>query len=676
MRVSNGRRNSQRWAWGSAFTLIAAAALLLLVLARSGEASLGSQRSDIISKKLRGRSEPSKSMWTSARTPARAPARPAVEEHAGVASMPDPSGFPIHGRVLDASGGPIGGAKVSARPPRASVSAGTARSDDAGEFTLRAALTELVLLAEAEGYSRGTARVFAPASGVLITLAPAAEIVGHVERSDTGEPVTNVTVSARPVASSEEPATSASSASDGAFRLTGLRGGRYELNARSTHWGSAPAWVAVDVGRVSEPVVLQVSPATTLTATVRRAGEPCEGARVELSKGATSLTRSAAGGVVQLEGLAPGAYLANVSCPQSVSRAELIALGTQPVNRTWDLETGLELRGRVETPSGTPVPLAEVRIAPKTAPERRVAHCTSDERGAFTCGGLFPGDFECSVSGGGMELSVERTLVVLPGTGGEVVLRTAPLGDITARVSGAPREQAFHVLARGRNSSAREAVKGEDTFRFERLPLGRYDVYIDLPGMRSGAGTSAELTHDGHVAEVELTAPPAESIMGHVLDERGGPVIDAWVRAAAADLGGVPQPKRAALTDDEGAFTLSGLAPGAYELSANTATGTARSERVASGSSNVALRLVSSATLSGDVYDAVGARVPSFTLFLQPEVGPHKFVRGAHGHWEVPWLVPGRYRVAVAAKQGRAVQQVVLLAGEVQQMALTLARAN
>jgi hypothetical protein len=168
-----------------------------------------------------------------------------------------------------------------------------------------------------------------------------------------------------------------------------------------------------------------------------------------------------------------------------------------------------------------------------------------------------------------------------------------------------------------------------------------------------------------------------------VLDAAGAPGSDAFVGAIAmTEQATAPlASQRAAalarsnwsaiadptLTDLEGRFTISGLAPGEYIVHAHRkGGGTAVVDSVALGS-DVSLQLSVTGSLAGVVTLADGTRPQSFditlTAFEQGFVRRDDFF-GTNGAWAFAELPAGRLRVQVDAPEGTASLEVTLGEGE------------
>ena len=99
----------------------------------------------------------------------------------------------------------------------------------------------------------------------------------------------------------------------------------------------------------------------------------------------------------------------------------------------------------------------------------------------------------------------------------------------------------------------------EGEFRVENLLPGPYNLNVTLEGRRIAAGTVAFLrTQDAAIAI------PAADVGGRIADETGGPVPGATVSLEDSTTGEV----RTATTLPSGSWTLTGLLPGGYNVTA------------------------------------------------------------------------------------------------------------
>ncbi len=524
------------------------------------------------------------------RAPLTAKASASLPPHAGDS---DVSGF-----VVDAAGGSVPFAVVTAQTLSGSELA-TVSADADGAFQASLPAGELELLARGDAFSSALRRVAAPARGVLLELGPSSEIVGHVVDADTRSPLAGVSVTARsePQAAlgaepPREPPGHATTSADGEFRIAGLRGGGvYRVMLTDAAWQSAPRSVSVEVGAASAPVSIAARPAALLTARILREGEPCAAGSVRAAGARQWDAPIGADGVARFVGLRPGRYEIDVFCEQALPHhAELDLEGA--VTRDFDVSAGLSVSGRVVDAKGRPLPGAQVSVRPRDGSlERPAALCSSDDRGAFTCAGLQPGEHDCSVTDP-LDAAADVVPVSLDDRSAEgLVLSVGALGSVRVLLGEDEAHDPARAWLRGATGLPIRARLVAGAFLFERLPLGEYEVHVD---QTRATRSAIVLSEDGQALTLELPAPPRTSITGRVVDQRGEPLGDQWVSATAADW--LPHPARRsepqALSDAEGTFALGAVSGGVYDLAVDSDLGTAHACGIAAGSADVVLRVV------------------------------------------------------------------------------------
>jgi hypothetical protein len=335
--------------------------------------------------------------------------------------------------------------------------------------------------------------------------------------------------------------------------------------------------VRVDVASESEPVTLEVSNALAVNASVLVGEAPCERGQVHLL-GSVALAAAIDRGQALFPAVPEGRYAARVQCAAGIAREfELSAPAAGDVRPVWKLEAGHELVGRVVSASGAGVPGLDLQWrateANPSTPREFASACRTDAGGAFRCGAFAGGRYRCAIEGGAHD---DCSDVVVPReTPLQIALR--PLGTIRATLS--ESLTAVSVVATGSDGAEHFArYSGGDTFSIVGLPLGEYRV--GLAGQPDLA--RARLDHDGQLVEVRLAAP-AVVLEGRVVDERGEPIVEAWVRVSAIAAVGPGSEAPPALTGDGGEFSIPALAKGRYALSVTSSAGEARVDEAETG---------------------------------------------------------------------------------------------
>jgi hypothetical protein len=520
--------------------------------------------------------------------------RPFLESSRGtslVLSL-EPGGVRLTGNVVDASGGAVLAALVSASGAGDTALA-FARTASAGRFALTVPEGTLQLSARADGYSSVVRQIDAPHDDIELILTAASSLRGHVLARETREPVAGTEVRVFDANGLQLGSRRATTDEGGAFAIEGLAAGGYFVDASSAEWRSARSGFFLEIAE-EKTLDLAVDPATRFNGKVRAGGATCQRGRVSLEGPVPGFRELDSNGEVAFEGVLPGAYRAHVSCEPGMELTDEIEVGLQSVTRDWDLNPGSSLTGVVMWGDALPLARARVEVDPIGEPRsRRSVVCSSnDEHGAFSCFGLEPGEYACQLR----ENAVARSEIV-PVTLREgsspptVVLRANPTASLHIRIENAASLQleALTVVAQRKGSAPRPADRKGSEFVLERIPLGVYDVMLD-PEVAGGRRT-VELMNAGAVVDLSLTPPPGRTLSGRVVDERGNGVPDAWVRVSGTSPYGALFPASPVMSDAEGAFTIPGLLQGSYELSAASSRGEARLDDVANDGRRVLVPL-------------------------------------------------------------------------------------
>ncbi|HEX5098647.1 MAG TPA: carboxypeptidase-like regulatory domain-containing protein [Polyangiaceae bacterium] len=504
----------------------------------------------------------------------------------------------VDGRVVDANGGPVAGAFVTAREVSAGgqVTAATL-SDSRGSFHLEVSSGLLELAARAEGYSSMTRHVAAPARDATLVLAPGTSIQGRVLTQAADMPIGGARVTAINEDGLLLRGLEAETSGDGAFLIEGLVAGSYTLRVTADGFQDQQQGFRVLGPGEQSAGTLRMAAAATLRASVTVAGRPCSGATVLLDGPTGVAATSDADGLVTVTNARPGRYSVKVSCPDARPFDGALELSSDaPTTRHFELEAGLALRGTVRRFGGEPLPHAAVVVVPVTetaaaAPGSRElgsAECVADDTARFVCRGLSAGSYDVSVRTAGLQSGPAVRVVMSAGREPSVDVVAPASGTLKITLNGTPSASAIVVASGGPDQATRQATRTGGAFVFDGLALGRYRVRL---ASSTSTSVDAALSRDGELVALTLAAPQDRAISGHVLDEQGQPVPDAWVVARSNDeqnhsREGAGEP---ALTDGDGAFVIPGLLDGQYGLVATSSSGQAIVEAVLGGTENVKL---------------------------------------------------------------------------------------
>lgn len=298
----------------------------------------------------------------------------------------------------------------------------------------------------------------------------------------------------------------------------------------------------------------------------------------------------------------------------------------------------------------------------------------TDAYGAFVVKGLGEGPFALSVDHEveeGEHAGVWRArLLEVEGGARGLVLELEGTTSLHGRVVGASGEPleafdvratlqgsgaAFGIGAEHRGESFEERVDG--TFELDGLVEGTWEVVVSAEGHAESEVAELTLPEAPNAEAFVFTLIPSATARGRVLDPEGREIGGAIVglelklaeRMAMARRGDLPE----AISDHEGRFELSGLAPGEVELVAQL-EGFASSEPVSvtlvSGevSQEMTLELRIGALLTGEVLGDDGEPAPGRSIIVQRMPSWNRqfmMTSDARGEFRFEHLEPGQWQL-------------------------------
>jgi hypothetical protein len=589
-----------------------------------------------------------------------------ASEYPTVALELEPGGAKTSGKVVDALGGPIAGAMVMVTEAWQSASFGVGRTNGAGEFAVFGAEGPVKVSVDADGYAGASKEATAPASNITLVLAPAAGLAGTVVEQGTDQPVAAATVT---ISCANGFTASASSGSDGRFELEEVQPGACQLQAAGDHFRSDSISVALGIGERVDSLVVPVAAGASVKGQVLVDGSPCAAASVALSGPQELRIGADAQGNVHLGGVPPGKWDLHVECNGATPIREQLTLSADSaIERTWKLGRGFEVRGEVVAADGTGQGGVQIRIEDATG--RRGSMCLSEQTGEFLCSGLEAGSYEARAMDQSGELGPSVPVVLSDGGVDGIRLELRPAGSVAVSVvaaDGQPRDDlpVFATSSNGLELRAQPVGAGE--FVLASLAPGDYQVFAGHPDSSASARVAVTA---GTRSRATIRAASDAAIEGIVVDEQRNPVADAWVTAVSSAERGAATP---VLSDAEGAFRITGLLSGSYDIKVTTGFGEAESRAVPTGS-QAELRISEFASMGGTVMDDRHQPVESFSLSYAGTdgIGYEQDVSSASGQWFVDKLRPGTWLISIRSNAGHASQQVELAASQKLELQLLL----
>lgn len=587
----------------------------------------------------------------------------------------------LRGTVHDLTGGDVPGAEVW-------IDANVVRTDEAGAFVAKLNAGSYALRLRAPGYAEATETIeIAGDLTIDLVLHPASSIHGTVVHAD-GAPAAGARVSVG--RRRAEPST-LFTGDDGSFSVEGLPAGEFDVRA-------ATATEAGGVEEVRLPpasartVRIVLAPAATLSGTVRGPDNaPVAGAKVTLLRGdvtagdpETTTARDGTyrflalrPGILGVEGCAPG-----FGCTESAK----FFVGNEALTVDVKLEPEATLRLHVVDREGHPVAGAEAKDF-----EDDVT-CTSDATGDCVLRGFRPRSISLEVTH--PTAGFEHVEVVLGRgvTKREVKLRAAVTLRGVVRWDDGSAAAGVHVTASdrvartgpdGRWELANVPSFGSILVRAARaLVLSGRSIdemvnSFDTPRQRRVKTKAGET-----VENIELVLQHDDrAIRGTVVGPDGAP-------AAYAAVGVIRQSGMTELITDhvslestprtyagaDGAFTVDGLDAGKYIVWAHDEDNARGSVKdVATGKSDVAIKLGVPAGIAGTVTDPSGKPVPLFVVELDVTAGLRdegRARRFTDGRFTWKGVPPGHHDIKVAAGAATAQQTFEVRDGETTPLAL------
>ncbi len=219
----------------------------------------------------------------------------------------------------------------------------------------------------------------------------------------------------------------------------------------------------------------------------------------------------------------------------------------------------------------------------------------------------------------------------------------------------------------GRSALRRSFPAGTGIFEIGGVPPGRYVAEATAEGCVPGRSEPFEVVKEATTRDVVIRLSRGSTISGLVVRSRSGePVAGAsvWVRphdrfSFFLGMQGRPHPgAKAAKTDDQGRFTIRGVAPGEVEVIASApdlAPGSSGKITVEKGRDviDALVSLGEGGTIMGTVFGPGGRPMPGAEVLVSREMGNvriygdfgRRVKADESGVYRAEHLAPGKYRV-------------------------------
>lgn len=614
----------------------------------------------------------------------------AGETRTGIDFVLATGGVALQGTVVDINGGIIVDAMVRAVPQSGSNRASiVAHTDERGHFTLWTPPGSLRVIASAAGYTEVKRFANAPGS-VAIALSPGSQLGGRVTAA--GAPVTNAIVT---LSTLKGPVDERTTTTDhlGNYVFTGLWPGRYRVRATSPTGAARHAQsVVLGVGQARVDINLALQPAYRIagTVSVQTATDlvPCRNGELAVvhNAGVSDWVALTGHGAYEIWGLAPGAFTLRAQCtsPMGATAERRLTVDTRDlVNQAFALDGRhmSSLWGKVHTRDGHLITEGDIYLFSTSPGAGAPLQTHIDSQGRYRFAAVKPDDYSMLVRSAQAERRPPLlvTVAATPTRFDLTVERGTALSVHVVDTDGKPMANVQVLISpdNEQTASATNVITNQqgEAAATQLLATG-YTLTLEgahahRPFVMSGRATDPAVAHHVMLRENQsetatlMLAPATGIIRGSVVDASGAAVNDAYVFVAPAvaaqarnDAIGIfnagnsmdVASELATLTDEDGKFTLTGLAPGYVALHALRADGSEARDLAVAVGSVTKLVMERPAHLHGDVVMANGQPLADFTVTI---VGGASFFRRepfSRGVFEMEGLAPGSYRVALAAE--------------------------
>jgi hypothetical protein len=575
----------------------------------------------------------------------------AGELRAGVDLRLSPGDPNLHGSVVDATGGPVPDAHVRVERALAPYLVLDTRTDDLGNFSFTLPEGPVTLEAAAPGYSTASDKRVAPSHDARLVLVPGASLRGRVIARESGLPLAGVELRPEPVGAQPAPLNERPhSDAQGRFAVDGLEPGSYFVSALGLGLRGKSGPYELAVGEVIDNLEIAVRNVAQVSGRVLQSdGRACQ--RGSLVLGAPDplhplpdstdhiaalmeapplSAEIGAEGAVRFAAVVPGKYYVTVRCQGQMLRdgpRMLDVAADDLAGLVWTVNEGASLRVLTVDERDQPVGNVEFRVqlpSLRAWADHSLA-ARSDAEGRYDIVGILaPGPYRLIAASyyGAAPVKVqvragEANVAKLKLTGSAAIeaklqAQGEPVTGLS--VSAVPLDTAAASSGLSEVNPAVASELGGGRYRMAPLPEGRYEVRVE-DGINPSVSSQPIELGRGQKAELEVALDRAGKISGHVVDDQGAPVADAWVSAIAEALTAArgASTERAAfatlpaarvLSDGEGEFSFERLAGGSASYTIEVSVpklGAAQARAVHASNKRIALVLRAVGSISGQI---------------------------------------------------------------------------
>lgn len=440
---------------------------------------------------------------------------------------------------------------------------------------------------------------------------------------------------------------------DGTYSLPGLVPGTYTVQASALHYGTVSALNVLVTAGGTTTQNFALSPNTgSLSGTVTNSttGAPLSGVTISIVKGVMLITTTttAENGTYTVPNLAPGndySITATFSHfgTKTTSPVTISSDQTSTVNFALDENPGI-INGNVTPvpPSGATIEALQGNVV--------ISSTTIFVAGPYSLTNLAPGTYTVRVTATGYQTAIGNNIIVQSDqtTSVDFTLLASPgtiAGQVTDSITHIGISGATVEALQGSGVIASTATLGDGSYSLPNLAPGSYTVRASANAYQTSTLSATVVANTTTTVNFSLLANPG-SISGTITTTSGGaPIESAFVEALQ---GGTLI--ASTTTNASGVYSLSGLAPGSYDVRAsatNFQTSTHTGVTVTSGATttvNISLA-PDFGTIAGTVSDSGGPLVGATVDVLEGGVVIATATTVGGGSYTINDISPGSYTV-------------------------------
>jgi len=507
----------------------------------------------------------------------------------------------------------------------------------------------------------------APASGIDGHLASGSSIGGTVTDAN-GDAITSKDIC---VTAQEESGAGFSSApvtsnASGGYEVAGLPAGQYIISAADCAGSSRDDQVASTAERTVGPGQaltgdnLQLPAGTSISGHVYGGSgttTPLDGACVDadVDDGGSDSTVTASDGSYSVEGLDPGETYTVYFDPSCASNGDGYApeyydgasdyssatsvtptVAAPESGIDAQLSTGASISGQITDSDGNAITTEDICVTADEEDGDNVSSATTDASGDYTISGLPAGTYDVSATdcaGSARndvpgEPSSQPTLTAdqaVIGVNIQLAAGTSISGHVYGGSGSSTPVELACVEADGAGSAGQAETAASGSYTISHLLPGvSYEIYVDptcsgsspyIPGSLTPVTPTVSQPATGVDAHLTLGG----SISGQVSDSNGDVITSADVCVSANENEGGDAFYQA-VSNASGDYTVSGLSPGVYDVSASDCYGSSRNDAptgygdvtayATAATTGINIQLAAGTSISGYVYGGNGTSTP------------------------------------------------------------------